>query len=218
MYNLKSLKQSIVELGIKFENDNRVKKEVKMNIQKSFSKLRDDLNNREYELMEQVDKNFDLILSEDMIKESENLPNKIKTSFEKGKLIDNQCDQIKLNSFINDCLIIENNIKNENQISELIKKFGTIADKTIFHSEIDFDEKLVKSWFNNRMFYSELLFRKTRDDSTSKDFHDKCDNKGNTIVFIETTNGSKFGVYILCFNFYNNINIYYFKFLNFILC
>jgi len=106
MYNLKSLKQTIVELGIKFENNNRVKKEVKMNIQKSFSKLRDDLNNREYELMEQVDKNFDLILNEDMIKESENLPNKIKTSFEKGKLIDNQCDQIKLNSFINDCLIM----------------------------------------------------------------------------------------------------------------
>ena len=54
---------------------------------------------------------------------------------------------------------------------------------------------MVKSWLNNRNFNLELLFRKSRDDSTPKDFHDKCDNKVITIVFFETTKGYKFGDY-----------------------
>ena len=40
-----------------------------------------------------------------------------------------------------------------------------------------------------------MLFRKTRDGSTPKDFHKKCDNKGITIIFIETVKGFKFGEY-----------------------
>ena len=129
----------------------------------------------------------------------------------------------KLNSLINDCLNIDNNIEtinkinkslnkcnsfnfnikfypeeNEiNQLLETIKNFGMISENTqkIFDSKIEFDEKLVISWLNNKKFKSELLFRKTRDGSTPKDFHDKCDNKGITIVFIETTKGYKFGGY-----------------------
>ena len=60
---------------------------------------------------------------------------------------------------------------------------------------IEFDQDLVVSWLNNRNFKTELLFRKTRDGSTPNDFHNKCDNKGITIVFIETTSGYKFGGY-----------------------
>ena len=39
------------------------------------------------------------------------------------------------------------------------------------------------------------MFRKTRDGSAFDDFHKKCDNKGITVVFIETTKGYKFGGY-----------------------
>ena len=35
----------------------------------------------------------------------------------------------------------------------------------------------------------------TRDGSNPSDFHNRCDNKGTTIVFIETTKGYKFGGY-----------------------
>ena len=80
-----------------------------------------------------------------------------------------------------------------NEILETIKQFGKVGK--IFDSKIEFDEKLVISWLNNRNFKSELLFRKTRDGSTPNDFHNKCDNKGITIVFIETTKGYKFGGY-----------------------
>ena len=81
---------------------------------------------------------------------------------------------------------------------ETLQNFGLISGKSIhyiFDSKIEFDEELVKLWLNNRKFSSELLFRKTRDGSTPKDFHDKCDNKGITIIFIETTKGYKFGGY-----------------------
>ena len=48
-----------------------------------------------------------------MNKESEKLPNKIKASLTKGKsIINNEWDENnnKLNSFINDCIYIENNL------------------------------------------------------------------------------------------------------------
>ena len=54
---------------------------------------------------------------------------------------------------------------------------------------------MVQSWLNNRKFKTELLYRKSRDGSTPNDFHNKCDNKGITITFIETTKGYIFGGY-----------------------
>ena len=61
--------------------------------------------------------------------------------------------------------------------------------------KLHFEEKLVYTWLNNIEFTSELLYRKTRDGSTPNDFHNRCDNKGITITFIETTKGYKFGGY-----------------------
>ena len=84
-----------------------------------------------------------------------------------------------------------------NQFLENIKKFGDIKyiPIRIFDSKIEFDEELVKKWLNYREFNSELLYRKTRDGSSPNDFHNRCDNKGITITFIETTKGYKFWGY-----------------------
>ena len=204
---------------------NEKKELLKTTIQKIFTKLRNALNDREDELLLEVDKQYkELFFDEDIIKKSEKLPNKINLSLEKGKLIDKNWNKNnKLNYKINECLIIEENIKdindvkerlqncsfnndyihfepNEdgvNQILNSLKNFGNIKNKVeIFaNSKIDFDENLVISWLNNRNFNTELLYRKTRDGSNVKDFHNKCDNKGNTIIFIETTKGYKFGGY-----------------------
>ena len=84
--------------------------------------------------------------------------------------------------------------KGINKLLEDIKIFGKVNSKK-FKSNIVFDEELVESWLNNREFNSELLYRKSRDGSTPNDFHNKCDNKGITITFIETTKGYKFGGY-----------------------
>ena len=196
-----------------------------MDIQKIFTKLRNAINDREDELLNEVDSTFNkLYFNDKIIKDSEKLPNKIKISLERGKLINENWNNNKLNSLINDCLNIENNINlidkiknivnanksfdtelifytNEdkmNQLLEAIKKFGNIQNKKKikkFDSKIDFDQELIKSWLDNKNFKAELLFRKTRDGSTTNDFHKKCDNKGITIIFIETTKGYKFGGY-----------------------
>ena len=84
-----------------------------------------------------------------------------------------------------------------NQILNSLKKLGEISSKKLFESNINFDERLVEAWLNNRKFEAELLYRKSRDGSTPTDFHNKCDNKGITIIFIETTKGYKFGGYTL---------------------
>ena len=64
------------------------KEELKLKIQNIFTKIRNILNNREEELLLEVDKKFNnLYYNEDIIKQSESLPNKIKIYLEKGKII-----------------------------------------------------------------------------------------------------------------------------------
>jgi hypothetical protein len=76
-----------------------------------------------------------------------------------------------------------------------LKKIGKILNKEKFNSKIKFDEELIRLWLNNRELTFELLYRKTRDGSKPKDFHDKCDNKGIAITIIETNKGNVFGEY-----------------------
>ena len=84
-----------------------------------------------------------------------------------------------------------------NEFLKSIKNFGIVTKNVYnaFDSKINFNEKLVISWLNERKFNSQLLFRKTRDGSTPEDFHYKCDNKGITIIFIETVKEYIFGGY-----------------------
>ena len=175
--------------------------------------------------MEEVDKKFDeIFFDEKTIKVAEKLPNKIASSLEKGRLISKEWKNNKKNALINDCLNIEQKIitintikekiKNNNNLDHIIQfnyedkdinklieqifKVGEIEDiedKHLFDSKIEFDQKLIKNWLNNRHFKTELLYRKSRDGFKPKDFHDRCDNKGITITLIETKKGNKFGGY-----------------------
>ena len=80
--------------------------------------------------------------------ENKNLPNKIKKSLEKGKLINNYWDNniIKLNSIINDCLIIENNINDMNKINKNIEKYKSVNKSIIFISD---NEKDINQYLEN---------------------------------------------------------------------
>ena len=131
--NIKSLESlfnklelSINELKKLFKRINENKEELKLKIQKLFTKIRGALNEREDELLLEVDNQYDkLFLKEDIIIESEKLPNKIKISLEKGKLIEKENEEnknIKLNSYINDCINVEKNIKLIDEINEKIEK------------------------------------------------------------------------------------------------
>ena len=217
-----SLEQSIDDLKKISEKINENKEELKTKIQKIFTNIRNILNEREDELMLEVDKKFnELFFNDKYIKKGEKLPKLIKKALETGKKINCQWDNNKLNFYINDCIDIENIIseikkieeflkestskKNEikliadeleiNNLLNSIKDLGKLGCNQLFDSNIDFDEQLIKTWLNNKNFTSELLFRKTKNGSTPEDFHNNCDNKGITITFIETTKGYKFGAY-----------------------
>ena len=119
----KKLEDSINELKKLFIKINEDKEELKLNIQNIFTKIRNTLNNREDLLLLEVDNKFNEFYGdENIIKEGEKLPNKIKISLEKGKKIEKEWNNNELNSMINDCINIENNIKDINMINENIKK------------------------------------------------------------------------------------------------
>ena len=131
-----TFEQSINEIKKMFDKINEDKETLKMNIQKIFTKLRNEINNREDQLLIDVDKKYEeLFLNEDIIKESEKLPNKIKISLEKGKLIDVNWKENKLNSLINDCLNIEKNIEIINNINKNLKKYKSINSTMTFYPE-----------------------------------------------------------------------------------
>ena len=140
--NLENLSNNIDnlinELKALFEKINESKDELKLNIQNTFTKIRDALNEREDEIILEVDKIYnEKFFNEDIIKESIKLPNIIKKSLDKGKSIDNEWnDDEKLSSLINHFNNIETNIKNINNIYKNINKCNSNKE-----SKIEFSPK-----------------------------------------------------------------------------
>ena len=80
-----------------FEKIEKGKDDLKLKVQNIFTKIRTTLNEREDQLLKEVDHLYnDKFFNEDIIKKGEKLPKKIKLSLEKGKLIDKKCDNINL--------------------------------------------------------------------------------------------------------------------------
>jgi len=159
----KNLQYTIKELKILHENLNKNKEQLKLKVQNIFTKIRNILNNREDELLLEVDKMFNkLYYNEEIIKKSENLMNKIKIFLEKGKKINKEWNNDnKLNLLINDCINIENNIKDINNINEIIKNINLNKNKKIkFSPEEEYNynnllesiKKFGKICFNNFKF------------------------------------------------------------------
>ena len=120
----KNMNDSIKELKVLFDKIETEKDELKTKIQNIFTKIRTALNEREDELLFEVDKKYkNLFDKEDIIKESEKLPNKIKISLEKGKSLNNDWNNNNLSSLLSICINIENNIEKMNLIFEGIKKY-----------------------------------------------------------------------------------------------
>ena len=117
------LNESIQTLKTIFDEIEKDKENLKIKVQNIFTKIRNQLNDREIQILLEIDNLFITnYFDENVIKKCEKLPKKIKLSLEKGKLIDKQWDNNNLYSNINDCINIENNIKNINIINEIINK------------------------------------------------------------------------------------------------
>ena len=131
----KTFQESIIKIKEISEKISQNKEELKKNIQKIFTKIRNELNNREDQLLLEVDKKYDILFfkEEEVIKECEKLPDKIKLSLEKGKVIDKNNNN-ELIFLINDCMNIENNILKMKEINDKISKSNDIKDiKVIFY-------------------------------------------------------------------------------------
>jgi hypothetical protein len=127
----KSFEQSINELKNIFEAINHNKDELKNKIQKIFTQIRSQLNEREEILLLDVEKIFnETFFNNKITKYCEKMTKKIELSLEKGKSIENAWDanDNKLNSLINDCLNIENNIE---EITTINKKLAKYKSKSI---------------------------------------------------------------------------------------
>ena len=91
----KNLKDEIGNLKNIFDKVNNKKEDIKLEIQKIFTKIRNELNERENQLLAEVDQIFDKnFIKEEIIKEGEKLPNKVETSLEKCRNIN--IEEIKL--------------------------------------------------------------------------------------------------------------------------
>ena len=127
-----NLEKLIISLKSIFEQIKTNKEEIKMQIQTTFTKIRNELNNREDELLLNVEKEFEnRYFNESIIKECEKLPNKIKSSLEKGNSMNKEYDDNKLSLFINNCINIENNIKEINIIKEKVEKCNSLENVKI---------------------------------------------------------------------------------------
>ncbi len=217
-----NLQESIREIKIIFEKNEKKKEEIKMEIQKVFTKLRNSLNDREDELLSDVDKSFDeLFLNENVIKESEKLPNKIKVSLEKGKLINKNRKDSILNSLINDCLNIENNISDISKINQNMKNFkesrndvSFIQDEMIIKKFIEFIKSfgLINHYPNSQIIKREdfikinnmiggenrfiLKYSAKRDNCDTEIFHKNCDGICGCLFICKVEEGDIVGGYL----------------------
>ena len=126
-----NLQRSINELKNIFETIDENKQKLKLKIIKVFDTFRKAINKREKEILLQVDKKCEeLFFSEDLIKESEKLPDKIKISLERKNIPENEWNDKK--QLVIECIKTEKNIRDIKNL----KKCTELKDL-----EITFDPK-----------------------------------------------------------------------------
>ena len=150
----KSIDELINDLKKMFEKINDSKEEVKLKIQKVFTQIKNAFNEREDELLQEVDNQYNILFAnEKIIKDSEKLPKIIGNNLKKGKNIVSYWDNNKLSSTIYTAIDIEKNINDINTIINNIQKCKLNINSEIKFSPVNekeinkFIEKLKKFGF-----------------------------------------------------------------------
>ena len=174
-----SIQTSIKELKETFEKIYNNKENIKMKIQKTFTDIRNYLNKREDELLSKVDNEFDkLVIDENKIKDLEKLPNKVKISIDKVNNINNGWDdENKLCSLINECLNIENSIKDIKILNSNNLKFTSFdIEFNITEKEMNTLKNIISNFGyigeNNKFLKSEIKLNNLKDYSLSGENND----------------------------------------------
>ena len=158
----KTIEESINKLKKISEEINTKKENLKIQVQSIFTNIRNSLNTREDEILLEIDKKFnELFFKEDLIKESEKIPKKVKFSLDNGKNLNNKWNDDKnLSYLIHECINIEDSMNKINLINEEIKK------NMIINKEINFITKEYEIIDSIKMFGN--INVKTEDDNNNK--------------------------------------------------
>ena len=155
----KNIEESIKKLKEIYEKINENKEEIKLKISNIFTKIRNIINEREDQLLKELDNLYDnSYFKEDIIKNGEKIPKQIKIYLEKGKLLNKEWkDDSKLIERINDCINIEKNIQNIFEINESIKTYNSKKISFIFSVE----ETKYKELENHIKKFGEIIYEQT---------------------------------------------------------
>ena len=134
-----NFKQDMDKLKQIYESIFKKKEEIKLDILKIFTKIRNEVNDREDKIMNELDKIFNNIyFDESLIRKSEKITNQIKLNLEESKTIDNDWEDINKHLLlINNCISIEKNIKFITETNQIVKKFNSTDIEVIFNHEND---------------------------------------------------------------------------------
>ena len=157
LYN--NIDQSIIKLKEIFEQINKSKEDLKLKVQSIFTKLRNALNTKEDKLLLDIDEYYNYTyFKEDIIKQSEKLPNKIKKSIKKSKILKNE----DYNSCINLNKMIKSNL--------ILKKIFSCLDLNLKLDIIKYNKKIQNKFQIDTKYYKKI---------SGKYFQGKRNGKGN---------------------------------------
>lgn len=149
--DLSKLFQSLVnDLKKIFEEIDKNKNNIKLEIQKIFTKIRTELSNREDQLLLEVDQIFEKefqIKNMDRVLKEKKFPDKIKAYLDKGKIAENNWEKNENKNFlIYDCINIENTIYKINDMNTNLQKSQKQNKKLNFYSQLDEIISLIKNF------------------------------------------------------------------------
>ena len=154
-----NINKTINELKEMFKKIKENKNELKTKIQNIFTEIKTKINEREDKILSEVDQIYEKsYISDNTIKIIDKLPNKIKSSLEKGKLPEEEWqDKNKLSSLIHECLNIEKSIININLINKIIKlsKNNMATNFKFYPEEKNNINKILSNLFNFGKIYKE---------------------------------------------------------------
>ena len=155
-----NLESNINSLKKIYEKIKEKKEKLKLEIQQIFTKIRSTLNEREDYLLLEVDEQFEnSFFNENIIRESEKLPNKIQKSLKATQINEEEWSENKLNKYINDCINIEKNIDYIKKINENIIKFSLNKEQEILFTLKD-DE--IHKFINDIKNFGKIKYLKER--------------------------------------------------------
>ncbi|KAJ5080088.1 pep-cterm sorting domain-containing protein [Anaeramoeba ignava] len=163
--------QSIINWGKHKSNINQeMNKKEKKKLQNQISNIIDKIRFIDFSKQE-----LEETLKQDLI------PNQISEKLIQFQKLQNEKDKRELKEFI------------EKENLSIFKTRFELNSSTIIEEKEHFDK--LKEWINDNEFFSKMKLGYTakRDGFNCKNWHDKVDNKGKTLIIIKTTNNYIFG-------------------------